>query len=814
MRLTRDGSLDSKFLFCAGPGAGAFFALGAALLAGSLVQSDLLKRMPSWNERTEVRVTSFVEAANRLSHSQWAVEVSQPEKVDEVARSVAAPVEKAPRARRVSRTLVLAPAVVRSAEVAPIQAEDPSLRMRERYAFVRRAFDLAMNQAEPVITPAPTQLAIHRTTQTPPSKRQVAKVEPHQVLPASSAPAPVTIQAPSRPAVQDHVVTHLSIPEPRAEIPPLHWQPDVKVSAVVAPKVVSMTPARVAHPAPLVDSLKIASLRKALTHLPLRTSAKRLAQVGRPLKQERPMSAPKNSHLVTQKVTPGPLPAVTIQKISPAAKEVREVPKLSLLSVRLLPLQRPVLPVRVQAAPVVKATPPQAERIVPTSPAAPDKILPPVLLASLTAAPAQAPAPKPLQLQPSVTLPAPPPVKVEPELVEPAPEKDASFSQAAAVEPATFAFSEGFRGDLEVSDVRITALAGDRVERATLESQQLWKVAEANGHLPSVYWGQAGGAAQAQLLARNTLRVLERMGPQLTWVESSGILFGKVQAGWTVEFGARAEKPLFLSYDQQPLEPGATESDRYFVFMNAEPGLHLVHLREMAGRRTAAVAVPVKGGAASYLDFSALRSVPSQGRVYDAAQGGHRGLGRSIVRVVGQESLAAASDRLGRFAIPNLLRVGNYPTYFEVDVWKGFTHRILVPADRLGSPELFAFTREGVQDWIQQLEPGKNQERVNPDSALVIAAFPSALLEHPRSPLFPQIRDLLTRNSPLVPEIYPVDGEGRLLVKSPLQRPNGRAMMVQISDGAHFIEATHSDGEIVRSELHYLSPRVILVATP
>jgi hypothetical protein len=332
--------------------------------------------------------------------------------------------------------------------------------------------------------------------------------------------------------------------------------------------------------------------------------------------------------------------------------------------------------------------------------------------------------------------------------------------------------------------------------------QRGWNRATAPDHWATLTW--SGDANPVPLVSQNSAKLLAVVAGTSLQTDA-GLVFGKVPRGWTVELSARAEGPIFLDEKNAPISATETGSSRYFAFVNAAPGAHLLYLSEPGGRERAAVAIPIASGTGTYADLTRPTRVTVRGRVLAANSARPSGIHRATVRVVGQAQRAATTDRFGEFRINEVVAFGDHPIWLESLEASGHTHRYRIGADGRAR-DLYRFAPERVASWIEQLEGGLHTE-----SGMVVGAVPGLLpkgaaLNAGIAPLLP--------NSPLSPETYTLSSEDLLQVGQGMRAGAARFLSVQVPDGVNLLMLEDAAGKTVHSELLIASPGVINVVGP
>ncbi len=338
-------------------------------------------------------------------------------------------------------------------------------------------------------------------------------------------------------------------------------------------------------------------------------------------------------------------------------------------------------------------------------------------------------------------------------------------------------------------------------EAVTLEG---WTELHAPDHWPVIYWDPEA-KNQAAMISYNTAVLLSKFADAELQPDAA-IVFGKIPAGWDVEYSDRAEKVVYLG-PQNETEVRA-DGERYFAFINAAPGAQLVTLKATLGADTAAVAVPVLGGTSTYLDLTAVSKRVFSGYVLDAGAEERTGVANAAVSVVGQPNAVFFTTESGYFHLSEVFAVGSYPVFVETTTPTGFKHRYRVTPAHLDGVDLYHMGEQQVRAWVSQLEGG-----VSPDSGLIVAAMPGLVQRYGDGRLFPETRTLLS-GATLTPETYTLDGDGSLDEGKPLEASASRYVSVQIPTGPVVTQVEDNNQNVVWSQLVLAQPGVISVVGP
>jgi len=294
---------------------------------------------------------------------------------------------------------------------------------------------------------------------------------------------------------------------------------------------------------------------------------------------------------------------------------------------------------------------------------------------------------------------------------------------------------------------------------------------------------------------------------QATILRETGIVFGKVPAGWKVELSGRAEQPVFLNRQNKLLSGEVSSEERYFVFLNVNPGAHLIFAARDRISETGALGVPVLRGVATYVDLSAPQKKKISGQVFDASSGIPRGVFGARVRIVGQTKEAVTRQN-GSFEVENIIVIGQYPVFVETEVRTGYTHRYRMMPGHLEKVSLFRLSPRQVDEWLGQLEGG-----ISADGGLVVAAVPQVVASRPQDRLVPALMTLVDRQS-LTPETYTVMASGQMREELPLAATATRFISLQVPEGPVVAEIRDKNKNQVWSELIIASPGVINLVGP
>ncbi|HLE00119.1 MAG TPA: hypothetical protein VJB59_07665 [Bdellovibrionota bacterium] len=357
-----------------------------------------------------------------------------------------------------------------------------------------------------------------------------------------------------------------------------------------------------------------------------------------------------------------------------------------------------------------------------------------------------------------------------------------------------------------------TSVPGTTIEKLTREflspgtPKAGWQLAKAAEHWSTLSWTTGQDTAPVPLISSAAAFLLSKIS-QATILRETGIVFGKVPAGWKVELSGRAEQPVFLNGQNKLLSGEKSSEDRYFVFLNVNPGAHLIFAARDRVSETGALGVPVLRGVATYVDLSAPQKKKISGQVFDASSGIPRGVFGARVRIVGQTKEAVTRPN-GAFEIENIIVIGQYPVFVETEVRTGYTHRYRLMPGHLDQVSLFRLSPQQVDEWLGQLEGG-----ISADGGLVVAAVPQIVASRPQDRLVPALMTLVDRQS-LTPETYTVMASGQMREDLPLTATATRFISLQVPEGPVVAEIRDKNKNQVWSELIIASPGVINLVGP
>jgi hypothetical protein len=291
-----------------------------------------------------------------------------------------------------------------------------------------------------------------------------------------------------------------------------------------------------------------------------------------------------------------------------------------------------------------------------------------------------------------------------------------------------------------------------------------------------------------------------------TLQSEAGIVFGKVPAGWSVQFSGRAERPLFITTYKQFISADSMDRERYFIFLNAAPGTQTLQLIGSHANSGGITTLPVFAGTATYIDLSTSSYKTISGYVRDAATVERLPLKAARVQVMGQPGSAVWTDAKGYFHLRNVLVIANHPVQLDIqaaiqDV-QTHAHRFSVYSDQVDGQDYFLFSEADLRAWEDAL-----QGSVNPDAGTIVGAAPG--LARAQNRYYASATSYIG----LPPEVYSLAPSGQPLPKAPLDSESPRFLSLQVSEGPTLIQLTDEADQGSLSELVYASPRTVNIVS-
>ena len=338
-------------------------------------------------------------------------------------------------------------------------------------------------------------------------------------------------------------------------------------------------------------------------------------------------------------------------------------------------------------------------------------------------------------------------------------------------------------------------------------SKEGWIVTASADHWPTLSWFRSGNQRLPKLVSHREASVLAALsGTALQ--PSAGLVVGDIPAGYRIEFSGRAEEAVYWTPELGQLSSHDYSKARSFALVNAEPGIHLVHLVHAWTGERVPVAAAIVGGYSTYVDLSLVRRVELKGRVAESSARRYEAVAGMKLGRVGDSDSFALSGKDGFFKFPQMLVAGQLPVYIEFSSKTfPFPHRMkisLATSDIIDVGDLFAISPNRVNHWMSQLEGG-----VSPESGLLLSAWrhQNTRLDDARvQPIvFP-----LSSSVDLEPETYFVGHEDSLNVDGSLGKGVTTTLTTQLVPGLHKVEVKlPGRADELWSEVAVASPGVV-----
>jgi hypothetical protein len=370
-----------------------------------------------------------------------------------------------------------------------------------------------------------------------------------------------------------------------------------------------------------------------------------------------------------------------------------------------------------------------------------------------------------------------------------------SFAPASAA-LASSEWVEAFHWDQEVNGILKEVFSAEGMRSDPNPERFAWLKLTA-----AKYWTTlarlASHSRSTPLLSNNTARILATLH-DVKIQEQGGIVYGTLEKGWSIEFTGRSEPVI---------QKDGPEGKVAFILFNAQPGMHLMHIRQNGTARTSAVAVPVLGSTATYLDLGKPELLDLDGTIQDATRSDYKGYAGIQVHAIGSAQ-RVKSDSSGTFRFKDLVTFAAYPIFLEAQGKTGFKHRFQIERKDRNRIQLFLFPQTQVQEWVSQLSGG-----ISAESGLVVGALPGLFAQSESSHFQAKIHSV-TGTGTLVPETYGLNREGALDPAAKLEAAAPRFISVQVSEGFSIAQVKDAVGQTVWSQSFVSSPGVINVLQP
>lgn len=391
-------------------------------------------------------------------------------------------------------------------------------------------------------------------------------------------------------------------------------------------------------------------------------------------------------------------------------------------------------------------------------------------------------------------------------------------------------------GFIRAFDREHVRLTGVRVEMVSMEKtshgkrgwQEAIKEGQGNGadsaaagesYLPTLAWvdPKDQGSGPIPLVSSNTVRILQaKFGGH----QEGGIVFGRVASGWAIKWlGEGARHPIFLNDKFDVLAADSTQIPRYFIFSGLTPGSGSIQMISTLYPWSGSVRFPVISAKATYLDLSRPAMRRLTGQVIDRDLGSDSAFeGVSIVRVAGQESPWTTSDQKGAFRMDQVLTVGHYPLFLDVQRDGRTTLRYRVLPERTNAITLYRMREREIDSWRAQLnlfqpDPHSEGYGLNREAPLVVGFLRNPIAKFSDSDLLPFAR--LFPSHPAWSPVPHVRSPGGILEKDVyLSVHDSRVVAAQLPNTGFLLGVQSEGGEVLFSEWGFTSRGVVNVIGP
>ncbi len=351
-------------------------------------------------------------------------------------------------------------------------------------------------------------------------------------------------------------------------------------------------------------------------------------------------------------------------------------------------------------------------------------------------------------------------------------------------------------------------------DMAKVSNSRGWKVGSDKDSWPTVV---DAASPEAPVVSNNTALMLAHR-QNVALQADTGMVIGKLPAGWSVKISGRAERPVFLSADHQFVGNEVVYGDRDFIFLNTAPGTQILSLVGPNGIDGGVVTIPVINHTASYVDFTRQQRKPLTGvLVYgDTCRNGVpcELIANAKVSVMGQPGATTWSNENGEFSIPQVLAVGNLPIHIDVERQetraggKAHVQRFRVYGNAMENVPLYMVREKGqVRVWVDQL-----LDEVNSETGMIVGAFSDfGQAAATTGAKYRPVIEPFAFNAGLPPETYVVSDEGQLQVNTPLGAKDNVFMGLQISEGPVMAKILESGKSSAWSDVVYAEPNTVNV---
>ncbi|NDG85948.1 MAG: hypothetical protein EBX52_13045 [Proteobacteria bacterium] len=283
-----------------------------------------------------------------------------------------------------------------------------------------------------------------------------------------------------------------------------------------------------------------------------------------------------------------------------------------------------------------------------------------------------------------------------------------------------------------------------------------------------------------------------------------GNVIGLLPAGYKVEFTGRSEETVYFE----------SNGKQFFAILNVEPGAGVLELvSEKSQDLNTTIFVPVLDDTITFLALSEpeIRDIPV--RVSKNGTSNDPEVVGLTVGLSTQSSIQAITKSDGTAMLSNVHMVKGYPVYVDIGSRQGQEPGYLYRYE-LGNPDsngvyhLNQVAEKSLDRWLGQVKQGLSDQ-----GALVVGAYHRSRIDGFRDEYRVETKPL-TAKFGLEPLTYTLLWNGEISLEEPLEGDLPRFMSVQVSEGLSQVALKGPKGEMIRSDLIPVSPRVIHVLSP
>jgi hypothetical protein len=334
-------------------------------------------------------------------------------------------------------------------------------------------------------------------------------------------------------------------------------------------------------------------------------------------------------------------------------------------------------------------------------------------------------------------------------------------------------------------------------------TQEGWIRVEGPRHTPTITRQPAPNNAETLLFDEQQLgAIFVKTGTRIT--KGMGNVIGLLPAGYKVEFTGRSEETVYFE----------SNGKQFFAILNVEPGAGVLELvSEKSQDLNTTIFVPVLDDTITFLALSEpeIRDIPV--RVSKNGTSNDPEVVGLTVGLSTQSSIQAITKSDGTAMLSNVHMIKGYPGHVDIGSRQGQEPGYLYRYE-LGNPDsngvyhLNQVAEKSLDRWLGQVKQGLSDQ-----GALVVGAYHRSRIDGFRDEYRVETKPL-TAKFGLEPLTYTLLWNGEISLEEPLEGDLPRFMSVQVSEGLSQVALKGPKGEMIRSDLIPVSPRVIHVLSP